>query len=203
MWAGQLRYGCCPTKIAGAWDATAFLPKRSFNAYAKSGSFSSLRLVSLKLFDWWLIVKIGSGKTRKVRGVDLNSACFAHVPDIEDSATWRVALYFPGRPELARASILDALGRFEQMRSTWIPSESVQRIYDTLRGAAIAHGIHVERLTFEQQPATPAPAPVLATNPDEDELSVKELRRHRRNVREYEAMADKAAEEVLAALGLE
>jgi hypothetical protein len=145
-------------------------------------------------------VKIGSGKTKKVNGVDLSSSCFAFVGDIENTATWKVAVYFPGNAEKSKASILDAFGKFESMTHTWIPSESVQRVFDTIRGAALANGIFVERQAFEQQ-ILQAPAPI--TTPKPEAPSVQKLRERNRISKEAEAFADRKADELLAMMGLE
>jgi hypothetical protein len=109
-------------------------------------------------------------------------------------------VFFPGKPELARASILDALGRFEQMQETWIPRDSVQRVFDTIRGAALAHGIAVERQAFEKQ-IVPPPAPLPAPEPDAP--TERELRERNRIYKEAEAWSDLRADELLAAMGLE
>lgn len=119
-------------------------------------------------------------KTRKVAGVDLDSACFLLVPDAEDTSTWRWPVYVPGNPAKTRNLIGTALHRANETKDV------SQTIKTLLCGAAMAHGLRVP----EDRPA-PVSASEKTTPLDAEDRDMKSVL----------AEAELASERFLAKIG--
>jgi hypothetical protein len=82
-------------------------------------------------------------KTRRVAGVDLSASHFAFVGDVEDPATWKIALHFPGDHLKTVNAVKSALFRFDS--SQGIPVGQRRAVWNRIVGAAIALGIKSQR----------------------------------------------------------
>jgi len=139
-------------------------------------------------------------KTKKVNGVDLSSCNFAFVGDESDTSTWKLPIHFPGDDAKTINHILDALARFDTTKA--IPECERPSVWFTLYGAAVSHGISVERRTF----ALHADTPILSAEPQAECAPQKPepaVTRDLKRVKELEAMADARADELLAAMGFD
>lgn len=87
--------------------------------------------------------------TKEVDGAHLASHCFAYIGDATKSETWKLPIDFPGDEEKTVSHIKDALARFDQ--TDGIPADDKAKVYDKIVAAAKAHGIHVEKETYNSQ----------------------------------------------------
>ena len=135
-------------------------------------------------------------KTKKVDKADLPASSFAYVGDPEDTSTWKLPIYFFADTKKAVNHIKDALARFAETKG--IPENEREAVSLLVVGAALAHGIKVDRSQFASksekskavEPPAPAPKPPARVEKD---LELDALI----------AMADRQAEAMLRAIGLE
>src|SRR5258708_2552678 len=106
-------------------------------------------------------------KTKKVDKVDLPASSFAYVGNPEDTSTWKLPIHFPGCEAKTVNHIKNALYRFDTAHG--IPNDEYISTWFTLCGAAIAHGITVDRAKFAPKSHAPKPAPPPAQTPAEIE----------------------------------
>ncbi len=134
------------------------------------------------------------GKTKKVANVDLSARCFAYVADESDTSTWHCPLFVPGDAAKTINAIKTSLGRFSETKD--IPASERETVWHTLRGAALALGIAVERRTFAPKNEATPPAEQAPTVPVQ--VKTKDPM-----IEAVIADADRRATELLRSLGLE
>jgi len=147
-------------------------------------------------------------KTKKVHGVQLGPSAFAYVGDPKDTSTWHVCIHVLGDPAKTVNAVKTALGRFDETKG--IRDCDREMVWHTLRGAALALGIHVDERSkreattqaAESTPTAPEQVPVIEPKPAPKVRTPKEIEIDRA-IEEAVAMADLRADELLRALGLE
>jgi hypothetical protein len=125
-----------------------------------------------------------NGKTKRVNGTDLASKYFLWAPDPENTDGWVLPVLDPTSSAKTQNLLKNHLARFAEMKS--IPPAERARLWERLIGACIANGITVGRTDV---PAETAPL----AKPEPVDPELKRLL----------AMADRQADLVLAAMGLE
>jgi hypothetical protein len=126
--------------------------------------------------------ELKNGKTRRVNGVDCHEGCFAFVPNPDDTNSWRVCLHIPGDPAKTINAIKNALGRFNEMEG--VPDSERDAVWHAIRGAAICMGLRVVEPPKLVEP-------VIAKRKKDPALEA------------VIALADRRADEMLRAMGLE
>lgn len=128
-----------------------------------------------------------NAKTKKVNGVDCSRHSFAYVGDEQKTDTWICCIRIPDNDVRKTVNaVKNALARFDETKG--IPCSEKQRVFDTIRGAALSQGINVEQRTFGAKNDSPAPAETVEVDPE---------------VKRLLAMADRQADAMLAAMGLD
>ena len=140
------------------------------------------------------------GKTKSINGVSCGAACFAYIEDEQNTATWLLPLWIPGDAKKTLNALKTSLHRFDSAK---IPDCEKQRVFDTVRGALLSHGIDVERRAFAaksnaptpaaEPPPPPRPLPEVKTKPVKKDPMIEAVI----------ADADRRATELLRSLGLE
>jgi hypothetical protein len=144
-------------------------------------------------FSWSELFVSSNRRTKKVAGIDLSLEVFAYVGCPKDTSTWLFPVLVRGDEAKTRNLIKSGLHHFDAVKK--LPEEMRQEVWNVLRGAALANGLHAERRTFA---ATAPEAPSLpgGERPTEPVLSTKRLK-------ELTALADARADAFLAGLGLD
>ena len=137
------------------------------------------------------------GKTKSINGVSCSASCFAHVGDEENTATWLLPLWIPGDEKKTLNALKTSLHRFDSAK---IPDCEKQRVFDTVRGALLSHGIAVERLTFAAK--SDAPTPAAEPPPPLPEMKTKPVEKDP-EIEAVIADADRRATALLRSLGYE
>ena len=142
-----------------------------------------------------------NGKTKRVNGVDLSSSAFAWVGNEQNTATWLLPLWIPGDAQKTVNAVKTSLYRFDTAN---IPDSERERVWFTLYGALLAHGIKTDRRTFAAkneatQPAEPS-TPTAPVKPPK--TRAKEIL-SQKEVKEITALADIKADLFLRQLGLD
>src|ERR1700722_17777832 len=101
-----------------------------------------------------------------VFGVDCSAQCFAFVGDMEDTTTWKLPLFIPGDEAKTINHIKSALNRVAQVKG--IDDAQRESVRLLILGAAIGHGMVVDRASFFSKSDRPAekksaPTPAKAT----------------------------------------
>src|SRR5260370_40757087 len=99
-------------------------------------------------------------KSKRVANVDLSSRCFAYVGDEQKTETWKLCIHVPGDSAKTRSLVATALHRFDEAK---LPEAEKQRVFDTVRGAAMCMGLQAEQRTFaatNDKPTPPVPVRV-------------------------------------------
>ena len=138
-------------------------------------------------------------KTKRVDRVDLSASAFAYVGDPENTATWKLPIYFPGDNEKTRNHVKTALARFREIKG--IPEDAMRDTWMILRGAAMTMGIRVEHSFTPVSAVSESKAPPVVTEAPavrDDEAALRE-----RATKELIALADYRADMVLKQMGLE
>jgi hypothetical protein len=135
-------------------------------------------------------------KTRKIAGVDCGPQCFAYVRDPEDPKTWFGCLRVLGDTGKTINAIKTSLARMSETKG--IPDSEKQRVFDTLRGAGLAHGIYVEQRTFAARDKAPTQEPPAPAVPGTARPYTEDP-----DIAEAVAMADRRADAMLRSLGWE
>src|SRR6266404_4094956 len=139
------------------------------------------------------------GKTKSINGVSCSASCFAHVGDEENTATWLLPLWIPSDEKKTLNALKTSLHRFDSAK---IPDCEKQRVFDTVRGALLSHGIAVERLTFAAKSDAPTPAAEPPPPPPLPEVKTKPVEKDP-IVEAAIADADRRCTALLRSLGLE
>jgi hypothetical protein len=136
------------------------------------------------------------GKTKRCHGVDLHSRCFAYVGDEEDTSTWHCCIHVLGDPAKTVNAIKNSLSRFDETKG--IPDSEREAVWHTVRGAALAHNVRVDRSILTRK--AEAPAQVAEPKPPKVEAH-KPLRDKKLN--DLAALFDRQADLFLRQLGIE
>lgn len=138
-------------------------------------------------------------KRKKVAGVELLSSSFAYVGDKNDPSTWHLPVFVPHDAKKTSNLIASALHRVDVIKG--IPNDQRAEVRLLLHGAALAHGLEVDRpqLAAKSNASTPAAEPTppvpLVMNEQIEEIDPA--------VSEAIARADHLADRLLRSLGLE
>jgi hypothetical protein len=143
-------------------------------------------------------------KTKRVNGVDCNSRCFAYVGNPDDTSSWHLCVHVLGDTEKTINAVKNALGRFDQTKG--IPEDQRETVRLLCIGAAIAHGVRVDRSILTKTVETPArtaeTTPTVQPAPKPAQVIVKR-KKEDRALEAAIALADRRATELLRSLGLE
>jgi hypothetical protein len=116
-----------------------------------------------------------NGKKKTVAGVELCSSSFAYVGNENNPTTWLLPLFVRGDAKKTSNLIASALHRVDAVKG--IPNDQRATVRLLLYGAAIAHGLHIDRSKFAApviqtaEPPTPA-VPVVVQEPIETDPEV-------------------------------
>jgi hypothetical protein len=137
-------------------------------------------------------------KTKKIDRVDLPESAFAYVGDPEDTSTWKLPIHFPGDPAKTINHLKNGLARFPDTKG--ISDADRSAVWLLVVGAALAHGIKVERPHFaaKREESTQPPAQREAVHVQPELKTTKD-----QSVEAAVAMADRFADAMLRSLGLE
>jgi hypothetical protein len=133
-------------------------------------------------------------KTRKVAGVDLSANRFAFIGDENDSSSWRFCIHVPGDALKTRNLISVALSNLEKTPAHVLTQSQRDALRLMLTGAAMSHGIEVERPPLLLKIEAPTQAAQLTPA----RLEIKDS-----NIEAAIALADRHADELLRSLGWE
>src|SRR5258708_4858134 len=111
-------------------------------------------------FDWSNQMEVGD-KNKGMDGVDLHFRCFAYVGDESDTSTWHCCIHVLGDPAKTVNAIKNSLARFDETKG--IPDSERGAVWHTVRGAALAHNVRVDRSILTKK--TEAPAQVAEPKP--------------------------------------
>jgi len=139
-------------------------------------------------------------KTKRINGVDCSASCFAYVGDVEDTATWKFCIHVPDNDFRKTINALKT-SMHHIVADEGLPDSEKQRVFDTVRGALLSHGIAVDRLTFAAKGEAP-PAPVVQ-QPTATPVKRQTADMTDPTIAEAIARADHRATELLRSLGLE
>ena len=141
------------------------------------------------------------GKTKSINGVSCGAACFAYIGDEQNTATWLLPLWIPGDEKKTLNALKTSLHRFDSAK---IPDCDKQRVFDTIRGALLSHGIDTDRRTFAAKNEATQPAePSTPTAPVKPPKTLAKEILSQKEVKEITALADIKADLFLRQLGLE
>jgi hypothetical protein len=149
-------------------------------------------------------VELKNGKTKKVAGVDLNAECFLYSPDPENTSVWLFPVLVRGNDALTRNLITMHLHNFDA-RTAALSESLRQELWDMLRGCAVTHGLRAERRVFaakNEEPTRAAEPPPPVEPPKPAEPVIVKLKKDPALERLI-ALADRRADELLRAMGLE
>ena len=128
--------------------------------------------------------------TKRVNNVDCPRHAFAYSPD-DNPENWSLPIWIPGDEKKTLNALKTSLYRFDSAK---IPDCEKPRVFDTIRGALLSHGIDTDRRTFAANSDAPTPraelTPTAPVNADPE-------------IAEAVALADFRATELLRSLGLE
>ncbi len=130
-------------------------------------------------------------RTKRVAGIDLSPRCFAFVGDPDETSTWKLPIHFPGDAAKTINFVRDALGRFEQTQG--IPNEQREKVWHTVRGAALCLGLKVN------EPA----APRIEGQPSVEKLVAEKPLKRDKRVDAIFADADRRATAFLKSIGFD
>jgi len=128
-------------------------------------------------------------QTKKISGVDCQRRSFAYAPT-DDPASWMLPVWIPGDAAKTVNLVKNALYRFDAAK---LPYGDRQRVFDTLRGAAMAHGLEIQQRAFQQTAEAASPAKVVVQRRIEKDSSIEDV----------VAEADRRASAMLRSLGLD
>jgi hypothetical protein len=107
-------------------------------------------------------------------------------------------VWVPGDAKKSVNAVKTSVHRFKEAK---VPDSEKQRIFDTVRGAALAHGIYVEQRTFAANSYAPTPAAEPAPTPPP--VTVQKPVDKDPMIEAVVAEADRRASALLRSLGLE
>ena len=142
--------------------------------------------------------RLKNDKTKKVNGTDLSSRCFLWAPDTENTDSWCLPVFDPTSAAKTQNLLKNHLARFSEMKS--IPPAERPKLWERLIGACIAHGIDVSKHT---EPVKAAESPTVQVEPPKPAEPVILKIKKDPEIERLIALADRRADEMLRAMGLE